>query len=104
MGGFLSTMFNFFANNWQEILTGAAVVHGAATGIVNLTPTPKPTANKWLQKSYKGIEVAAGLATMFAKQKPEDRDKPSPSRQPSAVQLQPKAEVDKADEFDSPSS
>lgn len=56
----------------DTVLLVLVAIHGAALGVVNLTPTPAP-GSTW-SKVYMVIEVLAGLLTPLAKQLAEKKD------------------------------
>ena len=61
----MSAALAFLVAHWVDIVAIGAALHGLALVIVNLTPSE--TDNKFYNKIYKVIEVAAGIVTKIAK-------------------------------------
>ena len=53
----------YLQENWVEVLLA---LHVVALAVVNLTPTPKD--NQFISKTYRWIELVAGLATKKSKE------------------------------------
>lgn len=62
----MDSLISWLGDNGTELVIALFAIHGAAVAITNLTPTPKD--NEVVAKSYRWIEILAGIITKKAKQ------------------------------------